>query len=45
LNFRHGGVVSKDMTPESEPQKRRGGGREFVLRDPDGCNLVFFEKK
>jgi catechol 2,3-dioxygenase-like lactoylglutathione lyase family enzyme len=37
-------VVSKDMTPATEPQKRRGGGREFMLRDPDGYKLVFFEK-
>jgi catechol 2,3-dioxygenase-like lactoylglutathione lyase family enzyme len=41
----HSGVVSKGMTPASEPQKRRNGGREFVLRDPDGYKLVFFEKK
>jgi len=41
----HSGVVSKGMTPASEPQKRRSGGREFVLRDPDGYKLVFFEKK
>jgi catechol 2,3-dioxygenase-like lactoylglutathione lyase family enzyme len=40
----HGGVVSKGMKPESEPRKRRGGGREF-LRDPDGYTLVLFEKK
>ena len=41
----HGGVVSKGMTPAGEPQKRRDGGREFMLRDPDGYSLVFFEKK
>jgi catechol 2,3-dioxygenase-like lactoylglutathione lyase family enzyme len=39
------GVVSKDMKPATEPQQRRGGGREFTLRDPDGYKLVFFEKK
>jgi catechol 2,3-dioxygenase-like lactoylglutathione lyase family enzyme len=41
----YNGVVSKGMKPVSEPQKRRGGGREFMLRDPDGYKLVFFEKK
>jgi catechol 2,3-dioxygenase-like lactoylglutathione lyase family enzyme len=39
------GVVAKGMKPASEPQKRRNGGREFMLRDPDGYKLVFFEKK
>jgi catechol 2,3-dioxygenase-like lactoylglutathione lyase family enzyme len=41
----HSGVVARGMNPGSEPQKRHGGGREFVLRDPDGYQLVFFEKK
>jgi catechol 2,3-dioxygenase-like lactoylglutathione lyase family enzyme len=39
------GVVANGMKPASEPQKRRNGGREFLLRDPDGYKLVFFEKK
>jgi catechol 2,3-dioxygenase-like lactoylglutathione lyase family enzyme len=38
-------VVSKGLQPESEPQVRRSRNREFVLRDPDGYKLVFFEKK
>jgi catechol 2,3-dioxygenase-like lactoylglutathione lyase family enzyme len=37
-------VVSKGLKPGGEPQVR-GGNREFVLRDPDGYQLVFFEKK
>jgi catechol 2,3-dioxygenase-like lactoylglutathione lyase family enzyme len=41
----HRGVVSNGMKPASELQPRRGGGREFLLRDPDGYALVFFEKK
>jgi catechol 2,3-dioxygenase-like lactoylglutathione lyase family enzyme len=28
-----------------EPQLRPSGNREFVLRDPDGYKLVFFQKK
>jgi catechol 2,3-dioxygenase-like lactoylglutathione lyase family enzyme len=41
----HSGVVASGLTPASEPRKRRGGGRELILRDPDGYRLVFFEKK
>ena len=37
-------VVSKRLKPDSEPQVRHGR-REFVLRDPDGYKLLFFEKK
>ena len=40
----HKAVVSKGLSPESEPQARNDGRREFVLRDPDGYRLVFFEK-
>jgi uncharacterized glyoxalase superfamily protein PhnB len=38
-------ALSKGLQPESEPQKRPSGNREFVLRDPDGYRLVFFQKK
>jgi catechol 2,3-dioxygenase-like lactoylglutathione lyase family enzyme len=41
----HKAVLSKGMKPASEPQVRPSGNREFVLRDPDGYKLVFFEKK
>ena len=37
-------LISKGLRPEAEPEKN-GDRREFVLRDPDGYNLVFFEKK
>jgi predicted enzyme related to lactoylglutathione lyase len=39
------GVVKSGMKPAGEPQKGSQGGREFMLRDPDGYKLVFFEKK
>jgi catechol 2,3-dioxygenase-like lactoylglutathione lyase family enzyme len=45
LDAYHEGAVSKGLKPASEPRARHGGGREFVLRDPDGYKLVFFEKK
>jgi catechol 2,3-dioxygenase-like lactoylglutathione lyase family enzyme len=41
----HNGVVSAGMEPEGEPEARASGNREFVLRDPDGYKLVFFQKK
>jgi hypothetical protein len=33
------------MKPLGEPEVRASGNREFVLRDPDGYKLVFFQKK
>jgi catechol 2,3-dioxygenase-like lactoylglutathione lyase family enzyme len=41
----HEALVSNGLKPEGEPQKQPSGNREFVLRDPDGYNLVFFQKK
>lgn len=41
----HAGVVELGMTPTGEPVKTAPGRREFVLRDPDGYELVFFAKK
>ena len=41
----HKAVVSEGMKPMGEPEVRASGNREFVLRDPDGYNLAFFQKK
>jgi catechol 2,3-dioxygenase-like lactoylglutathione lyase family enzyme len=41
----HKAVVSAGMRPDGEPMVRPSGNREFVLRDPDGYKLVFFQKK
>jgi catechol 2,3-dioxygenase-like lactoylglutathione lyase family enzyme len=41
----YSGVVSNGMKPVGEPQQGHNRSREFVLRDPDGYTLVFFEKK
>jgi catechol 2,3-dioxygenase-like lactoylglutathione lyase family enzyme len=41
----HKAVVSKGLRPASEPEARSSGRREFVVRDPDGYKLVFFQKK
>jgi catechol 2,3-dioxygenase-like lactoylglutathione lyase family enzyme len=38
------GVRSKGLEPAGEPEVR-GPNREFLLRDPDGYKLVFFQKK
>jgi catechol 2,3-dioxygenase-like lactoylglutathione lyase family enzyme len=37
-------ALSKGLKPESEPQDV-GINREFVLRDPDGYNIVIFKRK
>jgi catechol 2,3-dioxygenase-like lactoylglutathione lyase family enzyme len=39
------GVVAKGLKPDGAPEGNRTHGRSFVLRDPDGYKLVFFEKK
>ena len=38
-------VLEKGLKPSSEPRDWPWGNREFVLRDPDGYKLVFFQKK
>jgi catechol 2,3-dioxygenase-like lactoylglutathione lyase family enzyme len=45
LDDYHQAAVSKGLKPASEPRVGHGGNRGFVLRDPDGYKLVFFEKK
>ncbi len=39
------GVIEQGLQPASEPQNFPWGRREFVLVDPDGYKLVFFQKK
>jgi catechol 2,3-dioxygenase-like lactoylglutathione lyase family enzyme len=41
----HKSAVKAGMKPTGEPEVRPSGNREFVLRDPDGYKLVFFQKK
>ena len=41
----HKAALSKGMKPASAIREPSRGQREFVLRDPDGYKLVFFEKK
>ena len=38
-------IVAKGYKPSSEPRDWPWGHREFVVRDPDGYKLVFFQKK
>ena len=40
----HKGLTAKGYKPSSEPRDWPWGNREFVIRDPDGYKLVFFEK-
>lgn len=41
----YSGVLEKDLEPSSEPKDWPWGNREFILRDPDGYKLIFFQKK
>lgn len=37
-------LLTKGIKPSSEPKDFPWGRREFILRDPDGYKLVFFNK-
>jgi len=37
-------LVSKGLKPSGQPKDWPWGRREFVVRDPDGYKLVFFQK-
>jgi predicted lactoylglutathione lyase len=39
------GVVELGYKPESQPKAVSKSQSEFTLKDPDGYNLVFFDKK
>lgn len=40
----HEELVAKGLKPSSSPRDWPWGRREFMLRDPDGYKLVFFQK-
>ncbi len=37
-------LIDKGIKPVSEPKDWEWGNREFVVKDPDGYRLVFFDK-
>jgi catechol 2,3-dioxygenase-like lactoylglutathione lyase family enzyme len=41
----HKYLLSKGLKPSTKPQDQPWGNREFILRDPDGYNLVIFKRK
>jgi catechol 2,3-dioxygenase-like lactoylglutathione lyase family enzyme len=41
----HKELLSKGLRPSTKPQDQPWGNREFILRDPDGYNLVIFKRK
>jgi catechol 2,3-dioxygenase-like lactoylglutathione lyase family enzyme len=41
----HKELNSKGIKPTTKPQDQPWGNREFILRDPDGYNLVIFKRK
>jgi catechol 2,3-dioxygenase-like lactoylglutathione lyase family enzyme len=40
----HKQAIAAGLKPSSEPRDWPWGNREFVMRDPDGYKLVFFQK-
>lgn len=38
-------IIDIGLKPSSEPGNTSKDNREFLLKDPDGHNLVFFQKK
>lgn len=38
-------LLAKKIKPSTKPQDQPWGNREFILRDPDGYNLVIFKRK
>jgi catechol 2,3-dioxygenase-like lactoylglutathione lyase family enzyme len=38
-------LLAKKVKPLTEPQDQPWGNREFIVRDPDGYNLVIFKRK
>ena len=38
-------LASKSIKPEGEPKDVGGGVTELQVKDPDGYNLTFFQKK
>ena len=41
----HAYLLARGLKPKTKPQDQPWGNREFVLRDPDGYNLVIFKRK
>jgi catechol 2,3-dioxygenase-like lactoylglutathione lyase family enzyme len=41
----HRELLEQGLKPASEPRNQPWGNREFILRDPDGYNLVIFKRK
>jgi catechol 2,3-dioxygenase-like lactoylglutathione lyase family enzyme len=41
----HEYLVSKKLKPVTKPQDQPWGNREFIIRDPDGYNLIIFKRK
>jgi catechol 2,3-dioxygenase-like lactoylglutathione lyase family enzyme len=41
----HQDLLAKGLKPSTKPLDQPWGNREFILRDPDGYNLVIFKRK
>ena len=41
----HKSLLAQKMKPSTQPQDQPWGNREFIIRDPDGYQLVIFKRK
>ena len=41
----HAYLISNKLKPATKPQDQPWGNREFIIRDPDGYELVIFKRK
>ena len=44
INDKYKELVDKGLRPATEPKDWKWGNREFILKDPDGYKLCFWQK-
>lgn len=45
VDMMHGDLVAKGFMPATEPKNWQWGNREFILKDPDGYKLCFWQPR
>jgi uncharacterized glyoxalase superfamily protein PhnB len=41
----HQGLIANGLKSSTKPKDQPWGNHQFILRDPDGYNLVIFKRK
>ena len=44
VDKKYGEIIKLGLKPSSEPRNHDWGNREFVIKDPDGYKLCFYQK-